>query len=140
MDDWRKTLPNHEIAFAECLSEAIKDANEPIVNAINSLATNTGNKTTKEYNELKTKYKELEKNFIDVDSLLKTTVTLYTLSIIKHNQGSFVSLNSDTILKIMDEEYARFRESQNSPFPDVLYKSMCDKANEVYEKLRKRGV
>lgn len=121
------------------LINVLNQTNKPIIDAINNLAKNTGNKTTKEYNELKTKYEELEKNFTNVDSLLKTTITLYTLSIIKHNQGGFVSLNSDNIIKIMDKEYMAFRESQNTSLSDILYKSMCDKANEVYEKLRKRG-
>ena len=138
MGNWRKCLPNHEQAFVEALNETLEKTNKPIVDAINNIAKNTGNKTTKEYNELKTKYEELEKNFINVDSLLKDTITLYTLSIIKYNQCGFTPLNSDNIIKIMDRDYEEVREHQNSPTPDVFYKSMFDRANEVYEKLRRR--
>ena len=115
--------------------------NENLINAlttsINNLAMNTGNKTTREYNELKKKYTELENNFKKSDFLLKSIITMYTFDMFSHNRYD-EPLNSDRIVKVMDQAYADIQNHRNGFMPDVLYENMINIGNEVYEKLMRR--
>ena len=62
---------------------AMNRNNENLINALTSsidnLAMNTGNKTTREYNELKKKYTELENNFKKSDCLFIHSTEFYRL-------------------------------------------------------------
>lgn len=119
------------------INNALRENNKPIIEAINNLAKNTGNKTTREYNELKDKYEELEKSFKKSDFLLKSIITMYTLVLINHNPLGG-SLSSDNIVKIMDQTYDEIQKRKHGDIPNVLYESMIDTGNEVYEKLMRR--
>ena len=119
------------------ISDALRENNKPIIDAINNLAKNTGNKTTRAYNELKTKYEELEKKYKKSDCLLKSIITMYTFIIYSHNYWGD-TLNSDRIVEVMDETYNDIQSRQRGFIPDVLYDSIIDTSNEVYEKLIRR--
>jgi hypothetical protein len=100
---------------------------------------NTGNKTTREYNELKKKYTELENNFKKSDCLLKSIITMYTIDMFSHNRYGYDGpLNSDRIVEIMDQMYADIQNHRNSFMPDVLYENIINIGNEVFEKLMRR--
>jgi len=118
------------------INNALRENNKPIIDAINNLAKNTGNKTTREYNELKTKYEELEKNFNAVDTLLKDIIIIYVLSIINRGCGA-PAITSDNILKIMDSVYDNVQHLSGYP-DDYLKSTITNISNEVYEKLRRR--
>ena len=141
MGGCRNWLTNHDVAYLSELGDELgrvfKDANEPIIEAINNLAKNTGNKTTREYNELKTKYEELEKKYSKADSLLKSIITINTMAIFNHGYRGDI-LTSDNVVEIMDESYKDFQEEQTKPFPNPIAKRVFDVSNEVYEKLMRR--
>jgi len=134
----RDTLPNRDMAYLEGLGEeldnVLKKSNKPLVDAINNLAMNTGNKTTREYNELKKKYAELENKYKKSDLLLKSIITMYTFVVFNYNcLGE--PLNSDKVVEIMDRAYNDIQRHQNDFMPDVLYENIINTGNEVYEKL-----
>ena len=117
---------------------------DALTSSLNNLAKNTGNKTIKEYNELKTKYDELEKKYEELekkykksDSLLKSIITMYTLVVFNYNRSDG-PLNSDKVVEIIDRTYDDIQKHQTSYMPDVLYNSIIDTGNEVYEKLIRR--
>ena len=120
---------------------AMNRNNENLINALTSsidnLAMNTGNKTTREYNELKKKYTELENNFKKSDCLLKSIITRYTFVVFNYNH-SYGPLNSDKVVQIMDNSYNDIQNHQKGFMPDALFENMIDIANEVYEKLIRR--
>ena len=124
-------------ALGKEIDAAIIKNSKMIVDAINNLAMNTGNKTTREYNELKKKYTELENNFKKSDFLLKSIITMYTFDMFSHNRYD-EPLNSDRIVKVMDQAYADIQNHRNGFMPDVLYENMINIGNEVYEKLMRR--
>ena len=132
--DYNQQLVN---ALGKEIDAAITENSKKIVNAIDNLAMNTGNKTTREYNELKKKYAELENNFKKSDYLLKSIITMYTLIVFNHNHY-YESLNSDRIVKVMDQAYADIQNHRNGFMPDFLYENMINIGNEVYEKLMRR--
>ena len=141
MSDWRRSVTHDKVAYLEGLGEelsrVLEKSNKPLVDAINNLAMNTGNKTTREYNELKKKYTELENNFKKSDCLLKSIITMYTFVVFNHNYLDG-SLNSDRIVKIMDQMYADIQNHRNGFMPDVLYENIINIGNEVFEKLMRR--
>ena len=130
---------NYELvsALGKEISEALRKNNEPMVNAINNLAMNTGNKTTREYNELKKKYIELENKYNKSNSMLKSIITLYTLFVYNHNLMCG-PINSNKILEIIDQTNDYIQKRQNSFMPDALYEDIINTSNEVYEKLIRR--
>ena len=130
---------NHELvgALGKEIDTAITKNSKMIVDAINNLAMNTGNKTTREYNELKKKYAELEKKYNKSDYLLKSIITMYTLIVFNHNHY-YESLNSDKVVEIMDQTYNDIQNHQKGFMPDDLFETIIDMANEVYEKLMRR--
>ena len=132
--DYNQQLVN---ALGKEIDAAITENSKRIINAINNLAMNTGNKTTREYNELKKKYAELENNFEKSDFLLKSIITMYTFDMFSHNRYD-EPLNSDRIVKVMDQAYADIQNHRNGFMPDVLYENMINVGNEVYEKLMRR--
>ena len=119
------------------LLNVLNKTNKPIIEAINNLAKNTGNKTTREYNELKAKYEELENKYKKSDSLLKSIIAMYTFVLINYNYSGG-PLNSDRVVQIIDERYEDIQNHQKSFMPDALFENIIDIANEVYEKLMKR--
>lgn len=130
---------NHELvnALGGEINKALKENNKPLVDAINNLAMNTGNKTTREYNELKKKYTELENNFKKSDCLLKSIITMYTLVVFNYNHLG-EPLNSDKVVQIIDQRYEDIQNHRKGFMPDVLYENMINIGNEVYEKLMRR--
>ena len=112
--------------------------NENLINAlttsINNLAMNMGNRTTREYNELKKKYTELENKCKKSDCLLKSIITMYTLTVFNYNYMDR-PLNSDKIVEIMDRNYVDIQNHREGLMPDVLYEKIINMGNEVYEKL-----
>ena len=130
---------NHELvgALGREINEAIKENNKPLIDAINNLAMNTGNKTTREYNELKKKYTELENNFKKSDCILKSIITMYTFTVFNHNYLSG-TLNSDKVVEIMDNSYNDIQNHQKGFMPDDVFETIIDISNEVYEKLIRR--
>ena len=141
MSDWSRSVTHDKVAYLEGLGEelsrVLEKSNKPLVDAINNLAMNTGNKTTREYNELKKKYTELENNFKKSDCLLKSIITMYTFVVFNHNYLDG-SLNADRIIKIMDQMYADIQNHRNGFMPDVLYENIINIGNEVFEKLMRR--
>lgn len=130
---------NHQLvgALGREINAAIKENNKPLIDAINNLAMNTGNKTTREYNELKKKYTELENNFKKSDCMLKSIITMYTFVVFNHNYLNG-PLNSDKVVQIIDSNYDDIQNHRKGFMPDVLYESILNTANEVYEKLIRR--
>ena len=130
---------NYELvgALGREINIAVTENSKRVVDAINNLAMNTGNKTTREYNELKKKYAELENKYKKSDSLLKSIITMYTLITFSHNYLGG-PLNSDRIIEVMDSNYNDIQNHKNGFMPDVLYENMINTANEVYEKLIRR--
>lgn len=130
---------NHELvnALGGEINKALKENNKPLVDAINNLAMNTGNKTTREYNELKKKYTELENNFKKSDCILKSIITMYTFVIFNYNHLGG-SLNSDKVVQIIDQRYEDIQNHRKGFMPDDVFETIIDISNEVYEKLIRR--
>lgn len=130
-----ETVYLHE---AQDIINAMEQNNKNLINAlttsINNLAMNTGNRTTREYNELKKKYTELEHKYKKSDCLLKSIITMYTFTVFNHNYLDG-PLNSDRIVKIMDQAYADIQNHRNVFTPNVMYEKIINMGNEVYEKL-----
>jgi hypothetical protein len=132
-----ETVYLHEAQeFINEMNQNNKNLINALTSSINNLAMNIGNKTTREYNELKIKYEELEKNFNAVDTLLKDIITSYVLSIINRGCGA-PAITSDNILKIMDSAYDNVQHLSGYP-NDYLKSTITNISNEVYEKLRRR--
>ena len=129
---------NHEFvgALGREIDKAITENSKGIVDAINNLAMNTGNKTIREYKELKKRYTELENKYNKSDCLLKFIIIIYTFATFNHNHLG--GLNSDKVVEIMDQTYNNIQNYQNGFMPDILFETMIDIANEVYEKLMSR--
>ena len=134
MDDYNDELVG---ALGRKIDTAITENSKRIVDAINNLAMNTGNKTTREYNELKKKYTELENKYNKSNSCLRSIITLYTLIVFNHNLY-YESLNSDKVVEIMDQTYNDIQHHKKGFMPDTLFESIINTANEVYEKLMRR--